>query len=73
MCKKKGHLANMCKQKNATVATGGEGGSAKPAGSALKLLSFAVGPKKGAAREGGEIGVLEEVFSAGATPTENFE
>ena len=69
LCKRKGHLANMCKQKDAAAATCGEGGLPKP----VKPLSFVVGTMKGVTREGGDIGVFEEVFVVAAALFENVE
>ena len=69
LCKTKGHLANMCRNKGGSSAGGsggsGSGGAAKPPVPAIKpkMLSFAKGTKMENAKDGAEGMVIEEVLS----------
>ena len=60
LCKTKGHLANMCRNKGGSSAGGsggsGSGGAAKPPVPAIKpkMLSFAKGTKMENAKDGAE-------------------
>ena len=69
LCKTKGHLANMCRNKGGSSAGGsggsGSGGAAKPLVPAIKpkMLSFAKGTKMENAKDGAEGMVIEEVLS----------
>ena len=69
LCKIKGHLANMCRNKGGSTASGsggsGSGGAAKPLVPAIKpkMLSFAKGTKRENAKDGAEGMVMEEVLS----------
>ena len=69
LCKTKGHLANMCRKKEGSPASGGSGsgsgGLAKPLVPAIKskMLIFAKGTKRENAKDGAEGMVMEEVLS----------